>query len=280
MDPLRILVIDEHAEMALPVIDALAQRGHRCELQAGGRGALAALSAKRDAGRPYQVVVANAALPDIEPIEFLRELRARNDASGVVLYAVMAQLDRALFEAAAALDARFLDLPVDRGRLVLLVESLGIGSKSGAQRASDQPFFGTGRITRATPPSSRYDQGPTTSVEAARPATPATPAASEPKAPAAPRTFRTPLPATGNVVRQGTDRYVANAGTVPTTSRVRRGVTGRIHNPATSPLGHAPSWRVACASCHREFMVEARAQAYNVVCVHCGQLNRIEPRAT
>ena len=272
VNPLRILVIDEHAQMALPVIDTLAQRGHRCDMQPAAVPALAALAAKS-----YQVVVANAALPDLDPIAFLRTLRERHARTPVILYAVMAQLDRAVFEAAAALDARFLDLPIDRARLILLVESFG-GPDSSATgpraNTTDQPFFGTSRITRATPSTERYQQPPTIGT-----APPVAPSVTQP-APQAPRTQRTPLPPTGNVVRQGTDRF-ANTGNNPTTQRIRRGITGRIERPSlvgeqSAPA--APGMRVACATCRREFMVEARLQSYNIVCVHCGQLNRIEPR--
>lgn len=276
MNPLRILVIDEHAQMALPVIDTLAQRGHRCDLQPAAVPALAALAAKS-----YQVVVANAALPDLDPVAFLRTLRDRHARTPVILYAVMAQLDRKVFEAAAALDARFLDLPIDRARLVLLVESFGgpeISATAPRASTTDQPFFGTGRITRATPSTERYQQPPTTGTTPPRVAPPMTPPT--PPEPQAPRTHRTPLPQTGNVVRQGTDRF-ANTSNIPTTQRIRRGITGRLERTPVvgeQPAPAAPGMRVACATCRREFMVEARPQIYNMVCVHCGQLNRIEPR--
>jgi len=271
VDPLRIMVIDEHAEMALPVIDALAQRGHRCDLQPAGRPALAALAAKRESGRPYQVIVANAALPDLDAIAFLSKLGETQERPPVVLYAVMARLSRAVFEAASAHDARFLDLPIDRARLVMLVEGVACEPKPGPRAAtSDQPFFGTGRITRATPASERYQPQSLPSGSTPRLAPPMPPSIE----PLSPRTHRTPLPQTGNIVRQGTDRF-ANTGHIPTTQHLRRGVTGRIERSAPSTPAET---RVACAVCRREFLVVARPQTYNMVCVHCGQLNRIEPR--
>lgn len=283
VDPLRILVVDEQVDMALPVMDALSQRGHRCELQGGAQAALAAMATRREAGRPYQVVIANAALPDLDPVDFLRTMRDRRESCAAVLYAVMAQLDRAVFEAAAALDARFLDLPIDRARLVLLVESQGEAKPAERRPGGEQPFFGTGRITRPTPASGRYVDPPAgaeaTSSRTSRtshPIVPPMPSSPAPE-PHSHRTTRTPLPHTGNVVRQGTDRF-AGSGKVPTTQRVRRGVTGRIERPVVGQPPTAPGLHVACAICRREFVVEARAQSYNVVCVHCGKLNRIEPR--
>ena len=277
---MRILVIDEHAHMALPVIDTLAQRGHRCELQSTARAALAALIAKRDADQPYQVVVANAALPDMDPIAFLSELREQRQRLPLIFYAAMAKLDRAVFEAATALDARFLDLPIDRARLVVLAEGFA-GPETGPRAGStDQPFFGTGRITRATPTSQRYlQQPPATGATPPLVAPPMTPPAGPQPPHQPPRTNRTPLPGIGNVVRQGTDRF-ANTGNIPTTQRIRRGVTGRIERPpeADKAPSAASGMRVACATCRREFVVEVRPHSYNMVCVHCGQLNRIEPR--
>jgi hypothetical protein len=73
----------------------------------------------------------------------------------------------------------------------------------------------------------------------------------------------------------------------PTTSRIRRGVTGSHLPPSTArftggqpPVANgpsAPSRSVACAHCRRVFMVAKRDESYTVVCVHCGQLNRIDP---
>lgn len=72
----------------------------------------------------------------------------------------------------------------------------------------------------------------------------------------------------------------------PTTSRIRRGVTGSHLPPSTAsftsgkppvPGPSAPSRAVACAHCRRVFMVGVRRESYTSVCIHCGQLNRIDP---
>ena len=74
----------------------------------------------------------------------------------------------------------------------------------------------------------------------------------------------------------------------PQTARLRRSVTG-TYVPGTASLGKAnpPTHRlaagnqssraVACAHCHKVFMVAARNDPYTAVCVHCAQLNRIDP---
>lgn len=73
----------------------------------------------------------------------------------------------------------------------------------------------------------------------------------------------------------------------PTTSRIRRGVTGSHLPPATSrftsaqppaPPGPASGSRaVACAHCRKVFMVAIKRESYTSLCIHCGQLNRIDP---
>ena len=68
---------------------------------------------------------------------------------------------------------------------------------------------------------------------------------------------------------------VRNSSTNPATSRVRRGLTSAAPvAPATPEL---PTCAVACAHCQGQFTVVIKAEAYTVLCVHCGQLNRIDP---
>lgn len=76
----------------------------------------------------------------------------------------------------------------------------------------------------------------------------------------------------------------------PGTTRLRRSVTGTysqapvgtpqpvVPQPSSPPTAsHHPSRAVACAHCHKVFMVVARRESYTAVCIHCGQLNRIDP---
>ncbi len=57
-------------------------------------------------------------------------------------------------------------------------------------------------------------------------------------------------------------------------SRIRRTVNGA--QQAVSQDGNTARM-VACASCGNAFRATIKPQSYNVVCVHCGQLNRIDP---
>jgi len=72
------------------------------------------------------------------------------------------------------------------------------------------------------------------------------------------------------------------------TARIRRTVTGSYvpsplaagqgNQQTRSPVNAGGATRaVACAHCRKVFMVASRPDAYTAVCVHCGQLNRIDP---
>ena len=72
------------------------------------------------------------------------------------------------------------------------------------------------------------------------------------------------------------------------TSRIRRTVTGSyVPSPLAAGQNNAQSRppitaggatrAVACAHCRKVFMVASRPDVYTSVCVHCGQLNRIDP---
>lgn len=82
------------------------------------------------------------------------------------------------------------------------------------------------------------------------------------------------------------------APTNPGTSRIRRTVTGSYMpsplsagqgagqgNPQNRPpiTAGGATRAVACAHCRKVFMVASRPTAYTAMCVHCGQVNRIDP---
>ena len=59
------------------------------------------------------------------------------------------------------------------------------------------------------------------------------------------------------------------------TSLIRRGLTSVAPVVPTSP--QLPTCAVACAHCQGQFAVVIKPEAYTVLCVHCGKLNRIDP---
>lgn len=105
-------------------------------------------------------------------------------------------------------------------------------------------------------------------------------------------------PTTGHVRRpsglflQSNPPAGSGAGEAPVnpvgTSRIRRTVTGSY---VSSPVGAGQGSQqnrppitaggatraVSCAHCRKVFMVASRPSAYTAMCVHCGQVNRIDP---
>jgi len=66
------------------------------------------------------------------------------------------------------------------------------------------------------------------------------------------------------------------------TSRLRRTVTGtqRVERPGTpggQPLSAKVTRRVACAYCDQAFVVPMKAEPFTIPCLHCGQVNMIQP---
>lgn len=72
------------------------------------------------------------------------------------------------------------------------------------------------------------------------------------------------------------------------TSRIRRTVTGSyVPSPVGAGQGNqqnrppitagGATRAVSCAHCRKVFMVASRPSAYTAMCVHCGQVNRIDP---
>jgi len=59
-----------------------------------------------------------------------------------------------------------------------------------------------------------------------------------------------------------------------TQSRLRRSVGGSV--PVAGPP-QEPGRMVGCAHCRGTFFAAIKPMAYNLVCVHCGRLNRIDP---
>jgi two-component system, response regulator, stage 0 sporulation protein F len=82
--------------------------------------------------------------------------------------------------------------------------------------------------------------------------------------------------------RKGTGTTTnAHVAPNPPSARIRRTVTGSYTPPTnstgqpTTSIGRTRA--VACAHCDKIFMVAIRPASFTSVCVHCGQLNRIDP---
>ena len=71
-------------------------------------------------------------------------------------------------------------------------------------------------------------------------------------------------------------------GTGTGTSRLRRTVTGtqrveRQAAPSGQPLSAKVTRRVACAYCDKPFVVAMKPEDFTIPCLHCGQVNMIQP---
>ena len=114
------------------------------------------------------------------------------------------------------------------------------------------------------------------------------PGSTEPAAPPQPMVSNP----TTSFIRRGVNqppadtRQITDAQNNPIgTARIRRTVTGSyVPSPLAQgqtnqarPVGQGTTRAVACAHCRKVFMVASRAESYTAVCVHCGQLNRIDP---
>jgi DNA-binding NtrC family response regulator len=76
----RILVVDDETRMATVIAMALGRAGYECETCSDGAAALKALEA-----RPADLVVTDWKMPQMDGIELLRQLRARQPALPVIL---------------------------------------------------------------------------------------------------------------------------------------------------------------------------------------------------
>jgi two-component system OmpR family response regulator len=85
---MRILVIEDDAAIADAIGAALANAGHAVDRLSSGRQADAAL---RD--HPYDLIVLDLGLPDVDGAELLRRLRARADAVPVLVATAREELE-------------------------------------------------------------------------------------------------------------------------------------------------------------------------------------------
>jgi len=306
-NPLTILLVESHPESVAPLTDYLLGLRHRVEHSPTAQKAFAAIFHNQRTGRCYDLVLSNQVLPDLHSIGLLREIRRRRDQIAFAIYGSFSQLTPAMIDEATQLGClMLLDLPVETRRIDQLLHEYRSRRVKTPPANAEQPFFGTGRAARPVGGStSRYGTGrlarpagetAAVPVAIAPPATAVRPAgapAAPGAAPVAPinpavgngttASFTTSWPAasTGSGAHLSSQRFY-QSGAVPlgTTARVRRSVTGRVDTTARTPVTRETvdqQRRVLCAHCHREFLVAVRDHSYTVVCVNCGQLNRIEP---
>ena len=85
---MRILIIEDDAAIADAIVAALTRAGHAVDRLTSGRQADAALQA-----HPYDLIVLDLGLPEVDGVELLKRLRARADAVPVLVATAREALD-------------------------------------------------------------------------------------------------------------------------------------------------------------------------------------------
>lgn len=110
LDPLRILIVDDDADMAVTLGDILEANGYQVDIAPDGPQALARLQRQ-----PYDVIFLDIRMPQMSGVEVLREARLLGPETLVVMmtaYAVPERVKEAEQEGALAVLAK--PLPVER----------------------------------------------------------------------------------------------------------------------------------------------------------------------
>lgn len=82
---LRVLLVDDEPAIRRQLTIALTQRGYEVDAAPDGLSALERVAAAHDEGRPYDRVVTDIRLPDIDGLKLLAILRSRHPALPVVV---------------------------------------------------------------------------------------------------------------------------------------------------------------------------------------------------
>jgi CheY-like chemotaxis protein len=278
---LRLLVIDGHPESVQSLVEFLVSRGHRAELLTNGHEALSTIVQRRRNDDPFDLIIANVSLPALDGVSLLRELRARQDKVECALYSEMFIAPETV-SSAQRLGCSLLMEGIDVRKIdELLTRCLRERKLSGA-KDKDQPFFGTSRVTRTVSKDHVPGGDSSGSKPAVAPNSDPLPMPAPAPTPAPAPAASTPGDLSGSYqpsVQVGPVQYPRRSSEIGTSTRIRRGVTGRIEaDPGISAAATGSERRVVCAMCHREFIVSSSLREFTVVCVHCGQLNRIAPR--
>ena len=118
----RSLVAEDNEINALLARSLLAKLGHRTTVVQNGAEAIAAWSAAREAGAPYDLVLMDVQMPELDGIEASRRMRAIETQAGGARTPILALTANAFAEDREACRAAGMDdilmKPLDRDRLV------------------------------------------------------------------------------------------------------------------------------------------------------------------
>jgi CheY-like chemotaxis protein len=121
---MRILIVEDHADSADVLSAVLRRGGHEVRIAPNGAAALAACG-----GEPFDLLISDIGLPDVDGWELLRRVRERCDLPAIALTAN--GLPEDVERSRAAGFAEHLSKPVDFAKLMATVARLGKGGPAG-----------------------------------------------------------------------------------------------------------------------------------------------------
>ena len=123
----RILVVDDDPDLLTLIGIQLRQHGHRVVTAAGGKEALEIVAEK---GCP-DIAVLDVAMPEMNGLELLQRLRARDDAAELPAIFLSARVAPADIAAGEALGALYLTKPYVMRALLAAIDRLVVPAASG-----------------------------------------------------------------------------------------------------------------------------------------------------
>lgn len=144
--PVHVLVAHSHAITRSAVVELLAPwPGVRTAEAAGGRAAMAAMEVAQEAGHPFDVVFADAALPGLDGFELAARAKATPGLAGNVIVLLPTTQLTTGADRATALGIRYLALPVIWSSLADALSAISTGRiearvTTGGRRTSAHPL--------------------------------------------------------------------------------------------------------------------------------------------
>ena len=241
---LHILIADQHAEDLQLVGQYLMRAGHSVESCADGHQVAQVTAYQKQQNNAYDVILLRDDLPGPGTAHILSDVRQYGvNCPAMVMYDPIASMPD--HDKLIALNCTaYLKIPLDLQDVQERIDALA--------HAKEDPF--TQNFIKSTDRAAQYDTD---------------------------RYAKSPKHRSGIIQ----DELAGSGSTTgrsrkPTTQRIRRSVTGRTKKPETDVLHRAQPTQthtVCCAHCQQTFRVPVRSEAFNVACIHCGQLNRIMP---
>lgn len=145
MEQRYVLVADEQIGNVNYVIQHLLNLGHRVETAERGSSAFSAIVRRRAAGNPYDLVILDLHLPQMDALAIARDLRGRGDQTPLIIHASGARSDLGLARTLAGLRLISIhDRPLDAITVSNELHSLAPARTNSLKKTPQQSLAGTG----------------------------------------------------------------------------------------------------------------------------------------